>query len=118
MPFYTQKPFRAEIIEVTADNINNVFTWVSASPTVNAHSLTSTSFVIVWGGTGNVTQTVEVGGYVVKRNDNAFAAMPADGRAFQKWNLLTDAEANSLPTIDMQTRSLDEAWTRFSELIF
>ena len=66
MPFYTQKPFRAEIIEVTADNINNVFTWVSASPTVNAHSLTSTSFIIVWGGTGNVTQTVEVGGYVVK----------------------------------------------------
>jgi hypothetical protein len=117
MPFYTQKPFRVEIIEVTAENINNVFTWVSSSNAVNAHSLTSNSFVMEYSGNPNGAETVTVGCYVARRTNDSFGVMQAD-RMAQRWNLLTNEEANSLPTINRQTKSLDEAWTRFSEIVF
>ena len=115
MPFYTQKPFKVEIVEVTTENINKVFAWVSASNVINAHSLTDTSFQMVYN--TNPVETVEVGCFVVKRTNDSFGVMPPNIMV-QRWNLLTNEEANNLPIINRQAKTLGETWTRFSELIF
>lgn len=115
MPFYTQTPFRTEIIEVTGDNLNKVFAWVSVSQAVNAHSLTNDSFVLQY--LDNPPENVNIGSFVIKRTNDSFGVLPPD-RMHQRWQLLTDQEANSLPIINRQTKSLNEAWTRFSELVF
>lgn len=115
MPFYKQTPFRTEIIEVTGDNINHVFAWVSVSPVVNAHSLTSESFVLQY--LDNPPENVNIGSFVMRRTRDSFGVLPPR-LMHERWQLLTDQEANSLPIINRQTKSLDEAWTRFSELVF
>lgn len=116
MPFYKQKPFRIEVIEVTEGNIANVFAWVSQSNAVNAHSLTSNSFVFKYFNDEPVT--VQPGVSVMKRTNDSFGVFPSHTQFEERWELLTDAEANSLPTINRQTKSLEEAWTRFSEIVF
>lgn len=115
MPFYKQKPFRVEVVQVTEENINNVFAWVSNSVAVNAHSLTSNSFVLQY--LDNPADTVVVGSFVMKRTNDSFGVFP-DGRFQDRWEPITNEEANTLPTINRQTKSLEESWTRFSELTF
>lgn len=116
MPFYKQKPFRVEIVEVTEQNIANIFAWVSQSNTINAHSLTSNSFVMVYN--TNPPDNVQVGNYVIKRTNDSFGVLPSE-RIATRWQEVTAEEANSLPQINRQQKSLEEVnWTRFSEMVF
>jgi hypothetical protein len=116
MPFYKQKPFRVEAIQVTAENISNVFQWVSQSNAINAHSLTSNSFVLVY--LSNPPENVSVGDWVMKRTNDSFGIIPA-GRLEERWQEVTAEEANTLPQINRQQKSFQEVnWVRFSELIF
>lgn len=109
MPYYTQKPFRVEIVEVTESNINNIFTWVSSSDLINAHSLSNTSFTMQM--LTNPPVTVEVGSFVIRRTDRSFGIIPADSVEL-KMRALSDEEAMTVGTIANTT------WTRFSEIVF
>lgn len=114
MAFYTHKPFYVEVVEVTSDNISNVYTWVSSSEMFTVKDLTSSSFSMQFASETEVI--VEVGNLIMRRGPKNFTVISQD--TLQKmWDLVTPEQAALLPNkkelID-NSKTLESTWTPFS----